>query len=139
MPSLNTLFLSLGFALLAVPATHATTANKWFEANPTESDTKLFSSALEDLTIYNPNIAEFICSRSVEALYKKAPSRGVTSYNFVVNGCLVRSEYVGRCFDSFFYPECGNFDVLITSGSKNKALEVKSIKVHKVKAKATKN
>ncbi|KAF1774920.1 hypothetical protein PC129_g20116 [Phytophthora cactorum] len=138
MPFLTTLLSSLGLVLLAISTTQAAATSKWFEVSTTESDTKLLSSALEDLSIYNPDITDFICSRSVEALYKKVPSRGVAKYNFVVNGCLVRSEYVGRCFDSFFYPECGNFDVLIISGEKNKALEVRSIKVHKVKAKATK-
>ncbi|KAF4046330.1 hypothetical protein GN244_ATG01259 [Phytophthora infestans] len=139
MPSLTAILSSLGLALLVAPISQAEPTGKWFEANPTDLDTSLLSSALKDLNIYSPDITNFICSRSVEALYKKLPADGTTTkYNFVVNGCIVRSKYAGQCSDVFFYPECGNFDVLITSGPRNKPLEVRSIKVHKVKAKTTK-
>ncbi|KAG1698783.1 hypothetical protein DVH05_014738 [Phytophthora capsici] len=135
MPSLVS---ALGLALLAISTTQAASTSKWVEIDPTKAEESLLITALEDESIYNPDITDFICSKSVEALYAKPQANGGKKYTFVVNGCIVRSEYAGRCFDSYFYPECGNFDVLISSGPKKK-LEVKSIKIHKVKSQVTKN
>ncbi|KAG3068771.1 hypothetical protein PI124_g18119 [Phytophthora idaei] len=56
MPSLTTLLSSLSFVLLAISTTQAAATSKWFEASTTGSDTKLLSSALEELSIYNPDI-----------------------------------------------------------------------------------
>ncbi|KAG7385530.1 hypothetical protein PHYPSEUDO_001295 [Phytophthora pseudosyringae] len=138
MPSLGTVASSLSLALLAVSTAHTTTTTKWAETNPTDADENLFFTALGDLNSYNRDITEFICAKNIESLYKKAPSSGSTKYNFIVNGCLVRSEYTGRCSDSYFYPECGNFDVLIFFKPKTKTLQVKSIKFHKVKSSPSK-
>ncbi|KAL3658614.1 hypothetical protein V7S43_016498 [Phytophthora oleae] len=140
MPSLGTFVFALGLTLLAVSTTgtQAATTSKWVVIDPTIAEESLLITALEDESIYNPDITDFICAKSVEALYAKPQAHDVTKYTFVVNGCIVRSEYAGRYFDLFFYPECGNFDVLISSGPK-KELEVKSIKIHKVKSQATKN
>ncbi|KAE8969757.1 hypothetical protein PR003_g28449 [Phytophthora rubi] len=143
MVSLTTLASSLfSVALLATAAAKKPGAGKWLETTVSAADSELLYATLADENAYKPTIEDFICVRVVEGLQTQTAtsSKHVRQddsaiYKFVVGGCRVRKEYGGRCFDSFFYPECGNFDVVISPDAKTGDYAVKSITVHKVKSK----
>ncbi|KAG6612924.1 Extracellular cystatin-like protease inhibitor [Phytophthora cinnamomi] len=143
MVSLTTLASSFfAAALLATVSAKTSSAGKWSETKVTAGDSELLYATLADENAYNPAIKDFICVRVVEELGTKTSTMSKhvrqadsTSYKFVVGGCLVRKEYGGRCFESYFYPECDNFDVVISPNAKTGDYTVKSITVHKVKPK----
>ncbi|OWZ00165.1 hypothetical protein PHMEG_00028712 [Phytophthora megakarya] len=130
MPSLSTIASSLCLALLVFSSSEATTASKVVKTEPTKAETNLLYEALGDLSVYNPDIDNFVCAKVVQSVTKRANSSG-TKYKFVVHGCLVRKEYVGRCLD-YPYLECGNFNVFIASDTKTDSLAVTSVKLHPV-------
>ncbi|EGZ14079.1 hypothetical protein PHYSODRAFT_256199 [Phytophthora sojae] len=111
-------------ALLATASAKKSTAGKWSETAVTAANSELLYTTLADENAYNPTAA----SKHV----RQADSDS-TSYKFVVGGCLVRKEYGGRCFESYFYPECGNFDVVISPDAKTGDYAVDSISLHKAK------
>ncbi|KAG6613057.1 Extracellular cystatin-like protease inhibitor [Phytophthora cinnamomi] len=143
MVSLATLASSFfAVALLATVSATTSSAGKWSETKVTAGDSELLYATLADENAYNPAIKVFICVRVVEELGTKTSTMSKhvrqadsTSYKFVVGGCLVRKEYGGRCFESYFYPVCDNFDVVISPNVKTGDYAVKSIIVHKVKPK----
>ncbi|GMF23601.1 unnamed protein product [Phytophthora fragariaefolia] len=144
MPSLSTLASSFfTVALLATAFAKKHNAGKWSETPVTAASSELLYATLADENAYNSAVEDFICVRVVEGLESRASTTNkhvrqadaTTSYKFIVGGCLVRKEFGGRCFDSYFYPACGNFDVVISPTAKTGDYAVKSITVHEVESK----
>ncbi|OWY93045.1 hypothetical protein PHMEG_00037696 [Phytophthora megakarya] len=43
---------------------------------------------------------------------------GTASYNFGVTGCNADKEFVGRCPDLTSFPECGTYNIFVSSDAK---------------------
>ncbi|KAJ8525632.1 hypothetical protein ON010_g15484 [Phytophthora cinnamomi] len=107
---------ALAFVSLSVPGAQA---DAWTQATVTDADTTLLLSAVGDVSTYSSGVATFLCVYKVNSLETQAGTAGdITDYNFGVTACNAGSkQFVGRCPDLTTYPDCGNYNIVVSPNS----------------------
>ncbi|KAG7380779.1 hypothetical protein PHYPSEUDO_006780 [Phytophthora pseudosyringae] len=96
MPAVSTLASSLlAFVLFAASYAQEATG-EWSKASPTDADSEMLYTALENVSAYSPDVTTYLCVYKVNGQETQAAAdTGTTNYKFGVTGCNAGKEFVG--------------------------------------------
>ncbi|KAG6613029.1 Extracellular cystatin-like protease inhibitor [Phytophthora cinnamomi] len=119
MPYLRAITSSIFALALVSVSVPGAQAGSWTKTTVTDADTTLLLSAVGDVSTYSSGVATFLCVYKVNSLETQAGTAGgIANYDFGVTACNAGGkEFVGRCPDLTTYPDCGNYNIFVSSNS----------------------